>query len=81
MHNNGGEENKLGYLTYFMRVLLLGNLNQVGMKNDNSQSWCEGKNDRKEGKIREKEEFRADESRVKHQGMIKCNITMAIKQN
>lgn len=36
---------------------------------------------RKEGKIRGKEEFRADESRVKHQGMIKCNITMAIKQN
>lgn len=60
-----------------MRVLLLENINQVGMKNDNSQSWWEGKDDRKEGM----EEFRADESRVKHKGMIKCNITIAIKQN
>lgn len=32
-----------------MRVLLLENINQVGMKNDNSQSWWEGKDDRKEG--------------------------------
>lgn len=32
------------------------------MKNDNSNSWCEGKEERKEGNKEKKEELRADKS-------------------